>query len=75
MLIGRMRFLGGQKVTNPCNNCKTRWLCKPYGGMCWRKKLFIRKTINVLKKAAYVKIKEINDYANNMLEDIEKRLD
>ena len=32
-------------MKNPCNNCKTRWLCKPYGGKCWLKKFVIRKKI------------------------------
>jgi hypothetical protein len=30
-------------MKNPCNNCKTRFLCKPYGGKCWIKKLYIRR--------------------------------
>ena len=39
--IERLKAAGGQKMKNPCDNCKTRWLCKPYGGACWKRMLYL----------------------------------
>ena len=63
-------------MRNPCDKCKTRWLCKPYGGSCWRKKRYIRNLERALKRYAHEKIDELERYVDkkfltlkSMLED------
>ena len=28
-------------MKNPCDKCKAGWLCKPYGGSCWKWMLYL----------------------------------
>ena len=29
-------------MRNPCDKCINEWLCDPYGGSCWKSRLFVR---------------------------------
>ena len=29
-------------MKNPCIKCINKWLCFPYGGSCWKRRLFWR---------------------------------
>lgn len=57
-------------MKNPCDKCKTRWLCKSYGGLCWRKKRYIRK---ISKRIADAKASELNDYVDKMFARLNRR--
>ena len=54
-------------MKNPCNNCKTRWLCKPYGGKCWRKKRYIKK---ISRSIADKVVSDFQNYWEDILEKL-----
>ena len=62
-------------MVNPCNNCQTRWLCTPYGGRCLRKRRYIRKTEQLIKEAFNEKISELENYLNEKIERLYRRIE
>lgn len=62
-------------MKNPCNNCKTRIVCAPYGGRCLRKKLYLIKTEQELKKYADAKVNELRNYVNESIATVERMME
>lgn len=58
-------------MRNPCNSCKTRWLCKPYGGRCWIKKLYIRR---ISKSIANDAVKSMQEHCNEIIEKLRREI-
>ena len=56
-------------MKNPCNNCKTRWLCKPYGGKCCRKKRYIKK---ISRRIADQVVSDFQNYLEDILEKLKR---
>ena len=52
-------------MRNPCNNCKTKWLCHPYGGMCWLKKRYIKRISTIISSYA---VKRLQEYCDEIIE-------
>lgn len=59
-------------MKNPCKNCKTRWLCAPYGGLCLRKKLYLKR---VSRKIAVEKASEFQKYVDEILESLRMKVE
>ena len=59
-------------MKNPCNNCRTRWLCTPYEGMCRRKKRYIKM---VSRKISVEKANEFQNYVDGILESLRMKVE
>lgn len=58
-------------MNNPCNKCRTRWLCEPYGGKCWRKKRYIKRISKVIADQA---VSDFRNYWEDVLERLKWRV-
>ena len=58
-------------MKNPCNNCKIRWLCKPYVGKCWLKKLYIRR---ISRRIANDTADDLQRHCNEIIEKLRREI-
>ena len=62
-------------MRNPCINCQKRCFCMPYGGRCWRKKLYLKITERKLKRYADAKVNELRNYVNESIATVERMVE